>query len=126
MAQDVKRVETIDFTIKADDGMHADVCWQRRRAFYCFGSSDTREDGDVKSDETVFEKSVDKITTILEANLCDNVALLSCRLVLTDSDGKTTTYCTRDLSPATISALIDVVSAAADEFAYLYTFNHYL
>lgn len=125
MVQDVKKVTTIDFTIKADDGLYADVCWQRRRAFYCFGSDDTREDGDVRSDEATFDRAVDKVTTILGANICDNVAFVSCRFVLTYSDGGTETYCTRELSPATIIALLDVVSTAADEFAYLDNFRHY-
>ncbi len=126
MEQDAKDITTIDFTIKADDGLYADVCWQRRRAFYCFGSADTREDGDVRSDEAVFDKAVNQIAEILKANVCDNVSSVSCRFVLTYSDGKTETYCTRELSQATILALLDVVSTAADEFAYLDNFRHYL
>ncbi len=118
------KVTTIDFTLKSSDGLYADICWQRRRAFYCFGSADTREDGDVRSDDAVFDRAVDKITMIMTEAVCGSVASLSSRLALTYSDGTVMAY--DALSSSTIKSLLDIINTATDEFAYLDNFRYYL
>lgn len=115
---------SIEITFLVPEVAKAELLITPNRIYYCFATTDTREDSEMPLTANSYNSLLDEILNILKQDDTDNKCEgMRFNIKITNTQLKESTITGSDLSNSKIRQIINLLTPLADEFAFLKGFR---